>query len=466
MSYSTRSIRTIIPGNIGTDASRDLRSKRLAYFLSAAGWSLRLIGSEFIVTTTADMSQSAALAGTSTYIFWKVTNSVKGTDMLVVDVDRSDLAALTTNGQIVVGTTAAPAVHQGVVQAILTLFSGWRAFALSATSTRFTRDPSLNDPQDQDAGGSIVDNAFIPVGAGASLNTNIPSSGSGGGYVCRSQPSRKTVLRGGPRTYGDENFIELYIRLDTIGPNRRVFFSGTKRFPPRPKDADIVPAGLVTLTDLGRMQDGTFETSGGGSPNLGDIYAIANPYDVFAYDLLTNAHLGAGGLKLIDDRNGDQSLDLGISEASFISYSLSGTVPGTGWHNAARSGGILRYAMNGRAVYKTTVGDSDIPAVIIESIGGNPSDQPAAGIAWADGSYPISEPWFGFNVFVHNGVRCVLGQLHDALYLFEYTDAPRNAGLFYWDGEPWRRFSRTPFGYTLCLRETAFWDSAQVSQDE
>ena len=446
--YSTRSIRTLIPGGPGTDASLDLRVKRWSRFLVAGGWSVRVIGSEFVVTTTSDMTLSAALAGTSTYIFWKVTNSQTGRDILVVDVDRSDLAALTTDGQIIVGSQSSVATHGGVVAAILLLFPGWNASPLSATSTRFST--------------TFPNNVSVPVGAGAALSTNIPASAGAGGYVCRCQPSRKTVLKAGiPRTYGDENFIELYIRLETIGPNRRVYFSGAKRFPPRPLDATVIPSGTTVTNGSGRTPHGTFEPGGGGSPSMGDVYAFATPYHVFGYDLTTAAHLGAGALKLVDGRAGNQLIDLTIDEATFVTYSISGTVPGVGWHNNVHSNGIRRYCMNNRAVYLDSTSDRGVPAIIKEGIGDSNSAQPTAGIAWADGSYPLTEPWFGFNVFSSLGVRPILGLVWDATYAFEFTNDPRNTGLIPFDGELFRRFGRTGT-VTICFRETGFWSSALV----
>ncbi len=502
MSYSPGTLRTKIPALAGGaadvgSARRDLRVSQFAHFLAAAGWSIREIGCEFVVTTNGTAG-SMALAGNSTYIFWKIDNLATGSCVLVGDVP-SVIADLSTKcnacgGIIFTGTNDAVATHAGVVRAILCLGIGENPVPITSTSTRFTSSRAAS--------------AAISMNIGGQLNTTIILPPSQGGYVCRSQPSTKQVLVSGvPVKYGEgvfnpcklkkqgrpanrENFVELYIHNSKNTSNRAVYWQGAKEFKARPADSTIVTSGTTTdgtevciidgltyiVNNTTATPFGTFDALVGtdGSQNMPDIHAWANPYGVFAYsrslaDSNKYPSMFAGALKLFDCRLIPGIGDLPITEATFITYSLDAANPGTSWARAGNSSGLKRFCLNGDAKFSSGIFDKGSPQFFLW--GGAAVQQAYA--RWVNNATVMGEPWFGFNPYNEVNRGPILGQIWDAATIAEITTfltlgkMPPDLPLFQWDNQPWRRVnevgqSSNQAPFTLALRETGYWDAGQI----
>lgn len=460
--YSPTQLRMVLAPTGGNGDGWNLT---MANFLEACGWTKQMVGTAFTVTTTLDALSYKFFGGNpANDLFWLVTNVLTGVCWPVIDAASNSTGTFNPgcgNGaamdisnppnllggllkSVITFDTSQAATHRGVLIAILLTYGVTTAQiqALFQANNAFENSTIKIEPISAVQSRVILKDQPLNVvvfNIGNAVHTGLTNAGVGGGYVSTSQPSRKTVLKGGiPTTYGGDNFVRLYFTLISYGlPGIHPAIFGAKTFAAYPPDTvravdGIYSPEIVHCSQAGLM-DGILRTT----------VAFANQYQVIAHNENPGGGEGfmvAGGLKLVDTRD-SQADDLWIQEATHVSISSSpsGVSPGGGGlHTFWNPPGVQRLVLNGTARYQGgSSGESGNPCLtpLVEArLSGNALFQ--NGVGWEEGCAPGWEPWYAFNPLQIPGgaVRGpILGQLWDAHGQYVTIADPLAAGPFAWD---------------------------------
>lgn len=463
--------------NVSTNLStRDDWVENVRNLLAAAGWITRVVGGR--ATLAYQLSQGDALSykvfgplnpDGGDNVFWRVTNAINGQFTHVIDFPKSN--GTTPNGTfpaIQTGSNTPSATIQGIIQAIALLGAGGATYTVDIFINATTVRMKTNSARNSDTGQYNI---------GASLNSTFGAQRVHAGYVCESQASiRKALKNGAITTFGDKNLLSLagnYLSLyftssaDSNAPEQ-VFCACAQKFLDYPLDNQIIASGATSVNRLGRTNVGS--TSYGGRLGAMDLWrtiAFANPYQLVLHGEDANGvvqnWLCCSALKLIDTRLGDTSIDLWVKESTFFACGSSGD---TGLRSQSFVGGsTMRQAINGQALYGASALASGVPQLLLYGVSSG-NENSVDRLLWSDGIggwAPDCEPWVMYSVTAYANQGPVVGQMWDAMSIYETTSDPNTALVFPWDGVNWRRYTKNakqlPSGlklpHTLCLRMTS-----------
>jgi hypothetical protein len=461
---------------IDPSTDKDTWIRTFAHFLKSAGWTMLPIEPAFVVHTNLDSLSYHTFGGNpDNDIFWTVSydgycaivgdGRPNGYDPTKCPGGQQFLSFYETD------STDPAAVHPVLMQAIRDILGAALQVQVTlepidATTTRVQFGVTQDGGSAFDEG--VVDNQLQYITIGSALHSTATLT-IGGGYILQSQPARRSFIGG---TYGDRNFVELYITVDIIPGSRteQIGIAAGRAFAGFPPDTQIAPIGTIdSYTDANvpyRTNYGFMD--GVNNPTI----AFANPYFVIAHNEVTSGpewFLIAGALKLMDLR-----LDLGaklpIDCATCVVMSHFST-GGIGFHTKMACGGITRLEIQGPdfgpqlGIVRYGLGASIGDPTLMVYQSARLSGPIATGIQWEEGCSAAWEPWIGFNPWNANAPSPIIGQLWDAIGLYESTPDPRSAPLFNFDGQKWRRYTKncqlaggvtnpSPAA-TLCLRTSA-----------
>ena len=297
-----------------------------------------------------------------------------------------------------------------------------------------------------------------------------------GGWVLRSQASKRTVYKSGQAaTYGHNNDLEICLMQTRILTGNTLVALASKRFiefpweqpqPPLPPGAGITyDASADVYRTIARVPK-----------VLSPWVFYGNPYTILSYHDTSvagdHAFIQAAALKLLDTRYLDTQ-DLPFEEATLAAIEAGG-VGGRaaswdyqGWLGSKNRAGLKSpYGYNKVRYSEGATGAAAIQlySYLPGRTGGTGTSQTNDG-PWVGGFREGSECWCGWGMTPASGVdtgpTIVAGSLWDSFVIHENTADPVSSPLFSHDGKMFKKWTKTsPFPegnqtqFTLCVRVT------------
>lgn len=429
-------------------AAVDLWVQRFRSVAEAAGWTSEVVKSNTIYTTEAEEEAFPPPLHILDVNYMVLETGNPMSPILVIgDPLGSYVPTPTPTTVIETGSRAIPALHAGVVQAILLMHPTWTAVPISTSQTMFLTENESNATR------PVPDPALF-------LHTNaINGAISEGGRLFRSVPSTRTFVKqiGAafvPILYGEDNYIEMYAGVHTRQLGQSLNFDFSRSFSNVTDAAgNVIPYPPVTPVPLRASTGPVFEVSGAQK-----VVGFINPHFLVCHrSNLVNQFLLAGGLKLMDIRTS-------LAQDPFVTKAIVGvgSTPGLGGGNGV-SFSTAPYAQGTAFLQR-----NDISRICTDHL-----EEASSGFhvplfaqafegaiaVWEGDTGEVYDPWAGFDADPL-GDHLGAGSIHSPYFaqmwdVMLYSSRRVSAPQYPWDTKLWKVYSDSPaLPYTSAFRYT------------